>query len=219
MARQQKALDHYQSQEFENRGTVPSIISLLAEEVQNLNKQAHNPTKTNKDQRNHQVQISWTTKRRRLDEDLNVQGRVHVPSLPEDEILNQVLRLYFSHVHPWIPVLHEHRFRRRLTENSEKAKLNLVLHSMTFVALRYIDEEGLARILTRSPGEAEIIRDWIISQAMKEMSVENLQVLVMIAFDDVSPLLNVRAWRLTAQDWQRRGHEGLATCRLVKLYG
>lgn len=96
-----------------------------------------------------------------------------------------MLKSYFNHVHPWIPIIHEGRFRRRLDDDAERDKLHLVLQSMILIASRYIEDEDISNPFLRSADESENHRDWVVSKAMKHLSVENLQALLIIAFNDV----------------------------------
>jgi hypothetical protein len=56
---------------------------------------------------------------------------------------------------------------------------------MILVAGRYIEDGDTAAYLSQLVGEPENTRDWLVSQAMKQPSVENLQALVLVASDDV----------------------------------
>ncbi|KAL5332483.1 fungal-specific transcription factor domain-containing protein [Aspergillus crustosus] len=121
---------------------------------------------------------------------------VHIPSLPDDAVLSHVLEAYFIYVHPWTPIIHESRFRRRLIDDHERNRLQLVLHSMILVARRYIEDSDAATSVQQVHDDAGDIRDWLVSQAMKQPSVENLQALVMIATDDIGSGKASQAWPL-----------------------
>jgi hypothetical protein len=56
---------------------------------------------------------------------------------------------------------------------------------MVLVAHGYVEDADTAASLEKQPKQWEEIRDWIVSQAMKQPSVENLQALVIIASSDV----------------------------------
>jgi hypothetical protein len=56
---------------------------------------------------------------------------------------------------------------------------------MVLVAHGYIEDSDTATALEKQPKQWEENRDWIVSQAMKQPSVENLQALVIIASSDV----------------------------------
>ncbi|KAL3471595.1 fungal-specific transcription factor domain-containing protein [Aspergillus californicus] len=138
------------------------------------------------------------TKRRRTDAD----GRTNhssyvdtVPPLPEDIILGQVFEAYFVHVHPWLPIIHESRFRRRLVDG-EKEKLSVVIRSMMLSAGRFVEDRDTTTSLEASAKDPEGLRDWLVSQALKQPSIENLQALVIIANNDISVGQTFQAWPL-----------------------
>lgn len=108
-----------------------------------------------------------------------------LPPIPDDTVLSHVLEAYFIYLHPWTPIIHESRLRRRLVDDHQREKLQLVLYSMILVAGRYIEDGDTAAYLSQLVGEPENMRDWLVSQAMKQPSVENLQALVLVASDDV----------------------------------
>jgi hypothetical protein len=56
---------------------------------------------------------------------------------------------------------------------------------MVLVAHGYVEDADTVTSLEKQPKQWEEIRDWIVSQAMKQPSVENLQALVIIASSDV----------------------------------
>lgn len=106
-------------------------------------------------------------------------------SLPPSEVLETVIDLYFSLVQPWIPIFHEKRFRRRLQDPDKKYGLEVVLHAMVVAMLKHVNR----REITVDLGDAESIcersRNIVVLTAMGELSVENLQALVIICFEDV----------------------------------
>lgn len=65
-----------------------------------------------------------------------------------------MLQAYFANVHPWIPMLHEGRLRRRLADEEEYQKLGVVLRAMVLVAAKYIQDENVAKALTQPEEQA-----------------------------------------------------------------
>lgn len=135
-------------------------------------------------------------KKRRLTSSVSVPGEIHFDdadlkdissTLPRAALLHAIIQAYFVHVQPWIPILHPGRFRRRMSKDSLLApQLGLILHAMVVVALRYVDDEAILP----SPAEADAFiarsRNIVVLTAMDSLSVENLQALTIVAFDDVS---------------------------------
>jgi hypothetical protein len=56
---------------------------------------------------------------------------------------------------------------------------------MILVTRPYIEDTETASHLATLINDSENTRDWLVSQAMKQPSVENLQALVIIASNDV----------------------------------
>lgn len=186
-ARQQDSLDRLQAEAPHRQAqdtTTRSILSLLAAELQNLNHTSPSPTSPS----HRREQNGASAKRRKLHDDGGYEPRVlgnGIPSLPDVDTLDDVLQSYFSHIHPWIPIIHEGRFRRRLDDNVERDKLHLILQSMILVASKYVGDKDTAATLVRTTEQSDDFRDWVVSKAMKHLSVENVQALIIIAFDDV----------------------------------
>lgn len=167
IGRQEERLDAYGGQEKGSESVVGGVLSSLVTSLQGLDGVR-------------------SSKRRRVDE-----GGGYIPSpvmnIPDDAVLSQVLEAYFVYIHPWTPIIHEGRFRRRLVHDNERQNLEIVLQAMILVAQRYVEDEDSASDLQKPAEESEKMRDWLVSQAMKQPSVENLQALVIVASDDVCP--------------------------------
>jgi hypothetical protein len=177
VGKQQATIDNIGTRgSHQEDASVQNILSALATALQGLSKQSPSTSS----------QSGPPSKRRRLDHD--DQGAYLLsrdPPLPDDTILSHVLEAYFIYVHPWTPIIHEARFRRRFVEDGERERLQLIIHSMVLVAHGYIEDSDTATALEKQPKQWEENRDWIVSQAMKQPSVENLQALVIIASSDV----------------------------------
>jgi hypothetical protein len=102
--------------------------------------------------------------------------------LPEPQLMDLIIDAYFSHVHPWIPMVHRGRFLRHLDNLEKHATISVLLHAMIIAAARFVSDERVAVIAASWAGA----RDWLVSTAMHRLSVENMQALIMIAFTDVS---------------------------------
>jgi hypothetical protein len=165
-----------------------NLLLFFAKELQRLNEGAssrtHLPTTTTRQQDGESP-----AKRRRTDNDFSPQAGslFQPPSVPEDEDLESLLQAYFINVHPWIPMLHQGRLRRRLADEEERPKIHTILQSLVLVAAKYIDNVTVADRLLKTEQQAQEWRDCIVVTAMRRMSVENLQALIMITFDDVNP--------------------------------
>ncbi|KAJ0296005.1 hypothetical protein COL516b_012064 [Colletotrichum fioriniae] len=149
-----------------------------------------------------QTESPGRAKRRRLDdhEPINIaftgDSSPALPVLPEEEDLEIVLKAYFAHIHPWIPIIHEARFRRRLREPGDDKPLLAVLHAMVLSASRFISDEDVATKLFGTHQQRSITRDWIVSTSMKTFNVESHQALIIVAFNDIGSGEAARAWSL-----------------------
>ncbi|KAM0807023.1 hypothetical protein AB5N19_07362 [Seiridium cardinale] len=53
--------------------------------------------------------------------------------LPDDEILEFIIIAYFSHVHHWIPMIHQGSYRERIDQPRERDKLDVLTRAIAFV--------------------------------------------------------------------------------------
>jgi hypothetical protein len=105
--------------------------------------------------------------------------------LKDEEFLTKLVNVYFTHVQPWIPVLHEPTFRRRLRQPDERRKVDIILHGILVAAARYMTHQGQPWPVEYMERTSERSRDHALLSGMSGLSVENLQALIIIAFTDV----------------------------------
>ncbi|KAH6690089.1 fungal-specific transcription factor domain-containing protein [Verticillium dahliae] len=177
------------------------ILSLFARELQRFNEMAA----TSPD---HQVVIgprdeTPPNRRRRVDpgsaagiNGSRTQVGLEIPPMPIGEALEAAMCSYFSHIHPWIPIIHEGRLRRRLLRPADNERLRVVLYAIMFSASRFIEDVEIASAWTLPYEQQMNARDWIVAEAMKSPSVESLQALVIVAFNDIGNGEGSLAWSL-----------------------
>lgn len=112
-------------------------------------------------------------------------------SLPPADVLEETINVYFEVIQPWIPILHETQFRRRMHDPEELPSLVVILHAMVTAALRFVAVDAAAPAPTSlSASEVEKLtrqsRNFVMLTALEHLSVENLQALIILAFNDVS---------------------------------
>ncbi|OLN92832.1 putative transcriptional regulatory protein C530.05-like protein 11 [Colletotrichum chlorophyti] len=107
-------------------------------------------------------------------------------SLPPPDLLEDIINIHFNIIQPWIPILHETQFRRRVHDPEQLPRLVVVLHAMVVAALRFVDNPETR--LSAQEVERRMLRsrNIVVLNAMDHLSVENLQALVILAFNDVS---------------------------------
>ncbi|KAI1025531.1 hypothetical protein LB503_006650 [Fusarium chuoi] len=114
--------------------------------------------------------------------------------LPPAELLEEVINAYFILVQPWIPILHETRFRGRFYSHEQLPCLIVLLHAIVVAAIRFVDTDN-GKISEKEIGTwTSRSRSIVLLSAMDGMSVENLQALSIIAFTDMGNGDMSRAW-------------------------
>lgn len=96
-----------------------------------------------------------------------------------------LIETYFKQVHRWIPILHQTTFRQKLQNPEQRKSLNILIHAIIAVTVRFSDNLQLKDYSSRER-LSKICRQNVIMKSMEIFSVENLQALVIIAFDAVS---------------------------------
>jgi hypothetical protein len=140
-------------------------------------------------------------KRRRVDSCGNPNIELSLPledllnlsaNLPAPDVLEEVVNVYFNNIQPWIPILHETQFRKRIHDPSQRPRLIVILHAMIVAALRLVGRPSVS--LTAQEIQARTLksRNIVVLTAMDELAVENLQALVIVAFTDVGSPLSSR---------------------------
>jgi hypothetical protein len=105
--------------------------------------------------------------------------------LPPDDLMDDLVELYFHNIHPWIPILHVRKFRERMAIPAQRQKLTTIFHAITSLCVRFSKDSRLSKAEVRA-NFARRSRKTVILQSMESFSVENLQALVICAFDTVS---------------------------------
>tara|TARA_R110002060_G_scaffold33760_7_gene44606 strand:- start:1433 stop:2632 length:1200 start_codon:yes stop_codon:yes gene_type:complete len=144
-------------------------------------------------------------KRRRLDTDGHFDtqtsfdlGEVDdlLSSLPKPAILDLVVDKYFHVLQHWIPFLHQGRFERHLRNPMKKERNAVVLHAITCATLRFVksDDHGISDqdVFNRVRQSRQIV----MLTALSRPSMENLQALIIIAFDHIGRGDVDKAWSL-----------------------
>ncbi|KAL4891172.1 fungal-specific transcription factor domain-containing protein [Aspergillus ambiguus] len=194
LGQQQSSLNNLELDERsqDNDTSIKTFLSALEASLQNLNK-GYTATSDSRDQNR------APTKRRRVDSD-NEAGKLRLKntilSLPNEADLNQVLELYFTFIHPWTPIIHEGRLRRRLDNEAERERLYILIQAMKLVASRHAEATCAESAPGQPSNQPDDVRDWLVAKAMKQPSVENLQALVIIASADIGDGQASSAWPL-----------------------
>ncbi|KAF1843220.1 uncharacterized protein K460DRAFT_418323 [Cucurbitaria berberidis CBS 394.84] len=160
------------------------VLALLAKELPklvNAPKENINPSTAFSERR---------SKRKRLDEGLDTFNTAFLneePPLPEKQLLEAIVTSYFLHVHPWIPMIHQARFLQRFSNEMDQKQLLVILHAMILAASKFV------------PGAWAFARDerarkWVLYTSMESLSLENLQALTIVAFNDLGSGNAAKTW-------------------------
>ncbi|CAJ0548205.1 Ff.00g049590.m01.CDS01 [Fusarium sp. VM40] len=114
--------------------------------------------------------------------------------LPPPELLEEAINAYFIVVQPWIPILHETRFRSRFYNHEQLPCLTVLLHAIVVAAIRFVEPSGQKLSEKDIETWTSRSRSIVLLSAMDGMSVENLQGLSIIAFTDMGNGDMSRAW-------------------------
>ncbi|KAL3443893.1 fungal-specific transcription factor domain-containing protein [Aspergillus insuetus] len=111
----------------------------------------------------------------------------------DSDLLGQLVEFYFQNIHHWIPILHVRRFRHQIQSSEGRENAIYILYALIAVCIRFVndsripDEDRKARV-------AESCRQKVVLCSMESFSVENLQALVIIAFDTIARGRGPSSW-------------------------
>lgn len=112
------------------------------------------------------------------------------PNIPTEILtgdrLEALVDAYFLRVHPWIPMVHEGTFRRKVQERIDGGHIPLILHAILVGALRLLNSTEHRLSVDYLEREIERSRAKIILAASDGLSIESLQSLIIVAFTYVS---------------------------------
>lgn len=127
--------------------------------------------------------------------------------LPPPDPLEAIIDAYFGVIQPWIPIVHETYFRRRLDDDEQRPHLIVLLHAMVVAAARFADDANQSVSAREIDTWTSRSRRMVKLSAMEGLSVENLQALIIIVYHDVSALALGPRLVLTYDRW------ATVTCR------
>lgn len=110
--------------------------------------------------------------------------------LPSQELLEAILDTFFTVLRPWIPCVREARLRSQLVDPIERPKVAVLLHAMVSATIRFVDYRSYGISELGFKRQVQISRNQVLLTAMDGLSLENLQALIILAFDSVSYCCN-----------------------------
>ncbi|KAL6886754.1 fungal-specific transcription factor domain-containing protein [Trichoderma evansii] len=119
----------------------------------------------------------------------------HDVELPPDDLIDTLVEIYFARIHPWIPMLHVREFRERMATPSKRQRLTTIFHAIVSLCVRFSHDPRLEEPEARSR-YARRCRQIVIIRSMESFSVENLQALIICAFDVIGSGRGPSAWSI-----------------------
>ncbi|KAH8705734.1 putative C6 transcription factor [Talaromyces proteolyticus] len=115
--------------------------------------------------------------------------------LPSREIMNELVEFYFANVHHWIPILHVKKFRLQIQTSEGWESATQILHAIVATCICLVKCVDVGSYETRVQ-MAAVSRQKVILSSMESFSVENLQALVIIAFNTIGSGRGPSAWSI-----------------------
>jgi hypothetical protein len=112
-------------------------------------------------------------------------------SLPSDEVTSAVMDIFFPRICPWLPIIHENRFRRSLLRPEGRRRNAVVLHAMFVAASRHLDPENHDLTKSSMKSMCKRSRNLVMAASMANLSLENVQAAAILALMHVSPNIHL----------------------------
>ncbi|KAJ4295528.1 hypothetical protein N0V90_007541 [Kalmusia sp. IMI 367209] len=116
--------------------------------------------------------------------------------LPSQPLLIKVAEYFCTSFHHWIPYVHKQRLCDTVTGARLEGRSDLVLHALVAVTLRHMDQQVTYMDHDEILHQTKISRFIVETLALRNMSLESLQALIMIVFDYLNDGDVVKAWPL-----------------------
>lgn len=114
------------------------------------------------------------------------------PLLPPEEIVHELIEWYFQNVHPWIPILHERRFKEILQDRRQE--LLIILYAIVSICLKFSPTSRLSQAQKKTISIN--CRHAVIIQSMERFSIASLQALVIVSFHILGSGRGPSAWSI-----------------------
>ena len=115
--------------------------------------------------------------------------------LPESEIQEQLLDLYFTYIHPWCPILHKHTILDKMVNKYCDEEDYIILHAIVATTMRFLTDS----IPDEDKGKyRELSKEKVLLYGHSHSSVKVLQALVILTLDIVGSENGPSAWNILA---------------------
>lgn len=120
--------------------------------------------------------------------------------LPPDDIVRDLIALFFTHIHPWAPILSP------ILPNYAPP-WNIVVHAIVVVTLRLSPDSRLANA---KQSYRQAAKQHILSHAIESTSIGSVQALALLALDLIGSEQGPSSWGILALLTRSAVHLGLA---------
>lgn len=120
--------------------------------------------------------------------------------LPPDDIVRDLIALFFTHIHPWAPILSP-------VLPNYAPPWNIVVHAIVVVTLRLSTD---VRLATSKQAYRQAAKQHIVSHAIESTSIGSVQALALLALDLIGSELGPSSWGILALLTRSAVHLGLA---------
>jgi hypothetical protein len=148
---------------------------------------------------------SWKAKRRRIHDENSsrtANDAAHdyhhaedQAMLPPDDLMDSLVEIYFAKIHPLIPMLHVRKFREAIADPARRQGKSTILYAITSICVRFSDDTRL-QIQGVKANYAKRSRQVVILRSMESFSIENLQAMIICAFDIIGSGRGPSAWSI-----------------------
>ncbi|KAI6087344.1 fungal-specific transcription factor domain-containing protein [Hypoxylon rubiginosum] len=115
--------------------------------------------------------------------------------LPPRDLVDALVEIYFAKIHPWIPMLHVRGFRQRMANSRERTHLTTIFHAIVSLCARFSDDARLGNA-EKKARDAKKSKQTVLLRSMESFSVENLQAMIICAFDTLGNGRGPSSWSL-----------------------
>lgn len=120
--------------------------------------------------------------------------------LPSDDIVRDLVSLYFRHIHPWAPFLSP-------ADLPHSAPWDIVVHALVVVTLRYSTD---VRLGSNAAQYRQSAKTHVLAHAIESTSLSSVQALALLALDLIGSEQGPSSWGILALLTRSAVHLGLA---------
>ncbi|TGO22051.1 hypothetical protein BPAE_0184g00030 [Botrytis paeoniae] len=92
------------------------------------------------------LQSQHKAKRRRIDDPLSLSSTelrvansenydLKWTELPPNDLMYDLVEIYFANIHPWIPILHVRNFRQQMNDSMDRPRLKIIFHAIVSICI------------------------------------------------------------------------------------